>query len=262
MAGKTWQPVAVSIPCFGSTVAHHVQNIQPAIAPATELFVLPITAQRALAIFSDARSVGIGRDILRAWDGRGIFIGLAVFLAEAEPPVLFDWLVTGRVRAVKPGALCPGPRLSVEGVMPLLSSRRARTDGNIHLPDTSVSRIHGDDMHRGQNCLRLAGTSEHRTSRLCEFFSNQEYVAARVNGVIDAGMSSGSPVATSVNSFAPAIFLAGSDCLTSVSSPIGCTLQSTPATLTQAERGVVPAGAGRLLWSGNPARLGQYYPPG
>jgi len=89
--------------------------------------------------------------------------------------------------------------------------------------------------------------------------AHTQYVAARINGMVDGAMTSGSPLSTSIYPFAPSIFLAGSDCLTSVASPVGCTLQSTTATLAQAERGVITDTAGRLIWSGNRARLGQYY---
>lgn len=72
-------------------------------------------------------------------------------------------------------------------------------------------------------------------------------------------MSSGSPFATTINSFAPSVFLAGRDCLTDVTVPKGCSLQSGAALAGQAERGVITDMAGNLAWSGNRARLGQYY---
>lgn len=93
-------------------------------------------------------------------------------------------------------------------------------------------------------------------------FGTNNYVVARVNGVLDAGMSSGKPLAVSVSTVAPSIFLAGSDCLTNVATPKGCGLQSFQSLTPlpgQAERGVITDINGGIVWSGNRARLGQYY---
>jgi uncharacterized protein (TIGR03437 family) len=87
----------------------------------------------------------------------------------------------------------------------------------------------------------------------------RRYIAARIGGAIDAGTSSGSPLPTMLYPFAPSIFLAGSDCLTDVPTPKGCGIQPSYATAQQAQRGVITDTAGNLVWSGNRARLGQYY---
>lgn len=93
-------------------------------------------------------------------------------------------------------------------------------------------------------------------------FSISGYIVARVNGVIDASAASGNPTPISIPAYAPSLFLAGSDCPIDSRYPApnqNCGLAPSLATAGRVERGLITDQSGSVLWSGNPAHLGQYY---
>ena len=114
--------------------------------------------------------------------------------------------------------------------------------------------------------------------------SGQKFIVARVNGLLDADAEAFNPTGkaftANVLSFSPAPFLAGRDCpidsvpasgggprWTGVNQNCGIFPQepipgppSGPLIHpSRANRGIVTDLSGKLIWSGNPARLGQFY---